>query len=442
MCSPGRSFTWEELACHNTETSLCVAIRGEVFDLTEFARRHPGGRDILLASAGRDVTQLFETYHGDDKNVILKKFLVGTLTSNEFPTYPPPSKFWLTLRARVHDHFTRSRRDPRYHPLALPRYALILLACGVGWYWSCVAPDVSFWTRLVVSVLTGMAQAQVGLTILHDGSHFAITSTPWVWKLCGAAYDLATGVSHHVWTFQHTLGHHLYTNIYGADPDVSPMPIRRLSPEQEWKPTHQGQEVVLLPLYGVMATMARVTDVTDIYVKRSVGPIRVNPIRWLDTAIFWGAKVLYLLYRWAVPIYVLGLHQALPLLLVSDFVGSYYLAYLFAVNHAVGAVAWPVPNAKNTMDMDWATSQVATSLDYAHGSVFWTLFSGALNYQTEHHLFPGINQLYYPELAPIVMNTCEEFGVKYNYRDTFGEAFQGHVSYLSVMGKIPNVKVD
>ncbi len=30
---------------------------------------------------------------------------------------------------------------------------------------------------------------------------------------------------------------------------------------------------------------------------------------------------------------------------------------------------------------DWATAQVATTADFAHGSFFWTHFSGGLNYQ-------------------------------------------------------------
>ncbi|KAJ3337120.1 hypothetical protein HDU93_001546 [Gonapodya sp. JEL0774] len=408
------SYTWQELACHNTADSLWVGVRGQVFDLTHFARRHPGGKDILLACAGRDATQLFETYHGEDKKLILKKFVVGKLVTNELPTYPTPSNFWLTLKGRVDDYFKKTGRDPRVHPLAIPRYTLILLMCILGWNLTYKA-SLPFWGRVIVGAATGMAQAQIGLTILHDASHFAITSKPWVWKLCGALYDSFTGVSHYVWTFQHTLGHHLYTNIYGADPDVSPMPIRRLSPSQPWEPTHKGQELLLLPLYGVMATMSRVTDFIEVYRSKKSGPIRINGMGTLDTLIFWGGKIVYAYHRWLLPVQFLGV-KAIPLIFISDIVASYYLAYLFSVNHDTGDVAWPTPNADGTMDKDWATLQVATAMDYAHDSTFWTLFTGALNYQTAHHLLPGVNQLYYPEIAPIIMATCKEFGLKYNMK--------------------------
>ncbi len=35
----------------------------QVYDVSKFVDRHPGGRDQLLMGAGRDVTQVFESYH-------------------------------------------------------------------------------------------------------------------------------------------------------------------------------------------------------------------------------------------------------------------------------------------------------------------------------------------------------------------------------------------
>lgn len=34
--------------------------------------------------------------------------------------------------------------------------------------------------------------------------------------------------------------------------------------------------------------------------------------------------------------------------------------------------------------------------------------------QIEHHLFPGVCHIYYPEIHPIVKMTCKEFNVPYN----------------------------
>lgn len=37
-----RAMKWEELAQHNHAGSLFVAVRGKVYDVTDFAQRHPG----------------------------------------------------------------------------------------------------------------------------------------------------------------------------------------------------------------------------------------------------------------------------------------------------------------------------------------------------------------------------------------------------------------
>lgn len=60
----------------------------------------------------------------------------------------------------------------------------------------------------------------ININIVIYCSHFAITHKPWVWKLVGAAHDYYHGASMLAWTYQHVLGHHPYTNIDGADPDI------------------------------------------------------------------------------------------------------------------------------------------------------------------------------------------------------------------------------
>lgn len=56
---------------------LLVVIDSKVYDLTEFAARHPGGSPILLKNKGKDITNLFGTMHNGD---VIKKLL-------------PPNKF-------------------------------------------------------------------------------------------------------------------------------------------------------------------------------------------------------------------------------------------------------------------------------------------------------------------------------------------------------------
>lgn len=76
-------FSAEEVQQHNTEKDAWIIHRGKVYDVSEFLQRHPGGKDILLAYAGQDVTVLM-TQEGLHKHTTfaygwLGKYLIGRL---------------------------------------------------------------------------------------------------------------------------------------------------------------------------------------------------------------------------------------------------------------------------------------------------------------------------------------------------------------------------
>lgn len=51
-----REITAEELAKHNKENDLWVAIHGNVYDASKFAEEHPGGVDVLMEQAGTSLS--------------------------------------------------------------------------------------------------------------------------------------------------------------------------------------------------------------------------------------------------------------------------------------------------------------------------------------------------------------------------------------------------
>lgn len=59
-------ITLEELAKHNTEEDIWVAIHGVVYDLTEFSLEHPAGFDSIFDLAGLDGTAAFDAVHNLD----------------------------------------------------------------------------------------------------------------------------------------------------------------------------------------------------------------------------------------------------------------------------------------------------------------------------------------------------------------------------------------
>jgi cytochrome b involved in lipid metabolism len=76
-----KTYTMEEVAKHNSRESCWTVIRGEVYDLTNWIDKHPGGADKILKICGKDGTDLFVRQHGgkEKPEKILEGFEIGVL---------------------------------------------------------------------------------------------------------------------------------------------------------------------------------------------------------------------------------------------------------------------------------------------------------------------------------------------------------------------------
>lgn len=70
---------------HNTESSLWVVLNGRVYDVTDFAPDHPGGDDLILQYAGKDMGNIMEDpsehSHSDSAFELLEEYFIGKLAS-------------------------------------------------------------------------------------------------------------------------------------------------------------------------------------------------------------------------------------------------------------------------------------------------------------------------------------------------------------------------
>jgi len=287
-----------------------------------------------------------------------------------------------------------------------------------------------------------MFEGLMGLHVLHDACHASITHRPGVWKWVGSTFDLFVGASYFAWIHQHVLGHHLYTNVRGADPDLGDADVdfRRISPHQKWLWFHRYQHIYAPLLYGLLSFKYRMQDFSTFF-SRINGRIRVVNIPIFYVVMFVLGKALFIVARLIIPLFFMPLTHFLVVFIVAELVLGYYLSVNFQVSHIAPDLDFfntPVPPTKQRdIQDDWAISQVRTTQDYGHGRFFTAFFAGALNYQVVHHLFPSISQTYYPEIAPIVVKTCKEFGVHYVVLPDFWSAISSHVGYLKKMGCPP-----
>ena len=78
-----RIYTTEDVANHNSSTSCWLIRAGKVYDVTSFLEDHPGGDDVILKYAGKDVEDIMkdpiEHEHSDSAYDMLGDYVVGKI---------------------------------------------------------------------------------------------------------------------------------------------------------------------------------------------------------------------------------------------------------------------------------------------------------------------------------------------------------------------------
>ncbi len=79
LSSPSSStpYTITDVSSHNSRSNCWVVVNNNIYDVTSFGPKHPGG-DQIYQGCGQDITTYIKTSHKpiDD---LLPQFLIGTL---------------------------------------------------------------------------------------------------------------------------------------------------------------------------------------------------------------------------------------------------------------------------------------------------------------------------------------------------------------------------
>ena len=356
------------------------------------------------------------------------------------PTFEEDEEeFYETVKMRVARHFKSKEIDPKVNYKAFCCYIFFCVFAVFTWFCSIRYMSSSSWAvGLLLSAVSGFFTGMVTFTVAHDANHFAVTHKPWVWRWSTAICDCIHGLSSFPWTYQHTFGHHTYTNVDGSDPDVvtpkSEPHFWRIKPFQKWFPLYSYQHLYMPFLYSIFSIKLRLQDFFALY-NLQTATIRMNPPSHHQLVAFFNAKITHFVLRYIIPSVYVPLLAVIVMNLVYNLVLGWWIASVTQLNHINSDVVWPKQPQSNKYMKRWAENQVETTADYATDSRFWTFFTGALNHQVAHHLFPSVLQCYYPEITEIVKETCAEFGMEYHSVPTALEATSRHLGHLKELGK-------
>jgi linoleoyl-CoA desaturase len=344
--------------------------------------------------------------------------------------------FFNSLKNSVDEYFNRNNIRKTGN-IKLYIKTAVLITFTLALYVGVLFFPVPGWIALIMAATFGLCMAFIGFNVMHDACHGSFSSRKWVNDVFGLSMN-ALGGNAFLWKLKHNIIHHTYTNVDGVDDDINNMPFMRECSSQPWKPMHKFQGYYMFMLYGFTSIFMWITDFIK-YFSKKVYTTELKPMDFQEHMVFWVSKVMYILVYVVIPIIAVGFTWWITGFLVMHFLLGLTLALVFQLAHVVEHAEFEVVAGIEPLKIEneWAIHQVKTTANFAAGSRLITWLVGGLNYQIEHHLFPRISHIHYPEISRIVREKCEQFNLRYNYFPTMGKAVVSHFKVMNELGKRP-----
>ncbi|MDH3323421.1 MAG: acyl-CoA desaturase [Flavobacteriaceae bacterium] len=350
------------------------------------------------------------------------------------------TKFFRTLNKRVNNYFKENNIKKtgnwKLYIKAVLMFALLITPLVL-----ILTVDLPGWAQIIGMIIIGIGMAGVGMNVMHDANHESFSSKKWVNKLMGSSIYILAGNDYN-WKVQHNVLHHTYTNIQGFDEDIEAGRIIRFSKHAKWLNIHKFQKYYSIFLYGLLTINWAIT--TDFkqsysYLKRKLSYGKFpNPVtQWTKLII---GKIIYYAV-WIVLPLIIGFTwwQVLIGFFIMHYTAGIILSVTFQLAHVMPNTEMPLPDTDGNMEHTWAIHQLFTTSNFAPKNKLVEFFTGGLNHQVEHHIFPHISHVHYKKISEIVRKTAQEFDLPYNEYKTFFAAFTEHFKQLDYLGKHPKV---
>jgi fatty acid desaturase len=325
----------------------------------------------------------------------------------------PNERDYTVLKRRITDAGLLEK-NRAYYALSITTNMVLWISCLVVLF-----TVGSVWAQALAAAMLGIISGQLGFQ-LHDSGHRQMFASPWKNALVGLfTADLLLGMSYGWWVQKHNR-HHGNPNDVDLDPDIK---VGAIAYTDEQAQARRGagrlaamyQAYLFFPLTTMLAWSMHVTGLSYLIKEPSRH-------RRLEFGLLAFHAVVYL----AAMVYFLGPWSALMVVLIHKAVGGAYMASVFAPNHK------GMPQTDSENRLDFVRTQVLTARN-VRGHPITDLWYGSLNYQIEHHLFPGMPRLNMRRAQPIVKQFCQERGIEY-YETSFFASYRELLGFLNEIG--------
>ncbi|XP_076199613.1 acyl-CoA (8-3)-desaturase-like [Aptenodytes patagonicus] len=423
-----RRFTWEEIGQRTGRgpppQERWLVIERKVYDISHFYRRHPGGARLIGSHAGQDATDAFEAFHVD--KVLVSKYLkslqIGELAPDQPSIEPTKNKMLVKdfreLRAAV-EKMGLLKPNQLFFFLHLAHILLLDTAAWLILFYF----GTSLMPFIVSLVVLTISQVQASW-LQHDLGHLSVfRKTKWNHLLHKFVMCHLIGASAKWWTLLHSR-HHAKPNCFQKDPDIDMHPFlftlgKKFSVElgikkKKYMPYNHQHKYFFITLPPLLfPTYFHCHTFYIAYTKRY----------WVDLT-------------WMLTFYIRFFFIYGSLLEIKSLLAYYFIFRMLESSWFV----WVSQMNHIPMDiyydnnLDWVSTQLQATCNVEQ-SLFNDWFTGHLNFQIEHHLFPTMPRHNYWKVAPLVKSLCAKHGIEYQCKPLL-TAFADIVHSLKNSGEL------
>ena len=419
--SAAGTITMEQVAKKTQEGRLWIIIHDNVYDVTEYKDKHPGGNLVLQHLSGKDATDAFENYHrAHVAKFLLPRYYIGKL--QDPLKVAPHVKDFRAVRQELLRRGLYEVPSAFYNKLYLWFAALFVgslyltLACS------------SIVCHMIGAVLMGLFwQQYAGLG--HDLGHTSVSKSfsddHWYGSVIGASL---TGLSTAWWKSSHNT-HHVVPNSVENDPDIQHMPILAISEHviegPYWSTYHDKmfsldsvaaflvgyQHLLFFPLMslarfnlyaqGLIFLITRTDNLKTPFRRHELVCI-------LGIFLVWYLAVALTLPTWTERVVWVLLSHAFTALLHFQIVISHWSRETYRKSDET-------TNKKTDEDIsadDWYRLQLRTTMDISCPEWLDFLHIG-LQFQTTHHLYPTLPRPNLRIATELVKEVCQKHGIEF-----------------------------
>ncbi|CAF0877938.1 unnamed protein product [Brachionus calyciflorus] len=429
---PKTLISWEEVQKHNKKDDCWIVVKDIVYNVTNFKKKHPGGNKIIEFYAGQDATEVFNAFHKDFDRVYkyAKAYQIGQIDPNDQSRLKlsDEEKQKIQREIEIRKDFKQVKKaaedmglfKPSYTFYALQFFQVVFLQI-LSYYLFFNYAQTSYLGVLLALVCNFTSKAQAGWS-QHDYGHSSLLAKPRHNKYIHLFFmGLIKGGSSDWWMYMHNL-HHAKPNVIGKDPDIRLEPFFVVG----------SVEPVLRAEKNVKKKFQNFYPFT---IQQYIFPLG-------------GPFLVTLLFQWATFYYVikkrkyLDLISMLPMYIIH-FTVTYTVFqsvikcsafYFFMRFFEGGWFTWISQCNHIVMDVhdddqydSWLQLQIRGTCNMEK-SWFNDWFTGHLNFQIEHHLFPTMPRHNLYKIQPLVQSLCKKHGINYIVKPLWGALFDILVS--------------